>query len=221
MAVGLMAHGADGPTAAIADAGRATAPPKPFGDVLKNSPGEWVLVPDQSDEFDGKAIDTRKWDIDPKDWGAWSWSPENVRQQGGSLHLQMVQRTHKRGGRELYYVSGIARNRKPITYGYFEARIKGCSRYPGASPAFWMHSRGADNRYETIGGETVRYCEIDVVELQQSEFDFRTRRRFPVNRIDCNLHVLLIRDGKEYWLRPHTHPDICKTSFDAPWDPRK
>ena len=43
-----------------------------------------------------------------------------------------------RGNQELFYKSGIARSPKTITYGYFDARVKGWSRYPGASPAFWL-----------------------------------------------------------------------------------
>ena len=192
----------------------------PFGDVLKESPGDWQLVVSHSDEFDGDAIDRNKWNIDPEDWGVWSWEPDNVRQEDGKLHLQILPKTHKRSDQELYYVSGMAKNDQTITYGYFEARVKGCSRYPGACPAFWLYSRGLLNRYQARDSETVSYTEIDIIELQQSEYDFETKQHFPVNHIDCNLHAVLLRDGKQHWVRPHSDPEMCKTSYDAPWDPR-
>lgn len=115
----------------------------------------------------------------------------------------------------------MARNDKTITYGYFEARIKGCSRYPGACPSFWLYSIGPQNRYQASDGETVAYSEIDIVELQQCEFDFETKKHFPVTRIDCNLHTVLMKDGNRIWSRPNNNPELCKTHFDAPWDPRE
>ncbi len=196
------------------------AGPAPFGGVIEVRSDNWQFVTGQSDEFSGSIVDQRKWNIDPEDFGVWSWEPENVNQENGSLHLTIRQKTHNRGGQELDYVSGMAKNEKTITYGYFEAKIKGCSRYPGACPAFWLYSRGPNNRYTARDGETVAYSEIDIIELQQSEYDFETKKHFPVTHIDCNLHATLIRNGKRHWLRPHSNPEMCKTAYDAPWDPR-
>ncbi len=197
-----------------------TASVRPFGAVGDQNPGEWILIPELSDEFDGATIDSQKWNVDPKDFGVWSWEPENVQQKDGALHLTMVQQSHRRGDQELYYKSGMARNEKTITYGYFEARIKGCQRFPGVCPAFWLYSTGRDNRFRAKDGETVAYSEIDVVELQQGEFDKKTKIHWPVTRIDCNLHAVLMRDGHREWIRPNTHPDLCRNAVDIPWDPR-
>lgn len=191
--------------------------PQPVGSPASNN---WKLAPEFSDEFNSDQIDRVKWNIDTKDFGPWSWEPQNVTQQDGSLHLQMVPKDHLRGQRQLHYTSGMARNSKTITYGYFEARIKGCSRYPGACPSFWLYSIGPQNRYQAKDGEIVAYSEIDVVELQQSEYDFKSRKHFPVNRIDCNLHTTLIQGGKRVWARPNNRPEICANHFDSPWDPR-
>ncbi|WP_372725785.1 kappa-carrageenase [Novipirellula sp.] len=194
--------------------------PLPVGDILRASPGEWELVPEFSDEFNGDTINAQKWNTNTEDWGTWSWEPENTSQNNGSLHLQMVQQTHQRGNQKLDYKSGIARTHKTITYGYFEARVKGCSRFPGASPAFWLHSKGPENRYRAIDGETVTYSEIDVIELQQSEYDALTKQHHGVNHIDCNLHTQLLKNGAKVWIRPNTNPLMCKNEFVAPWDPR-
>ncbi|TWT83628.1 Kappa-carrageenase precursor [Planctomycetes bacterium CA13] len=194
--------------------------PKPYGDLLKDRSADWQFVPALSDEFNGDQVDTNKWNIDTEDWGTWSWEPGNAFQKDGSLHLQMVQETHQRGNQKLFYKSGIARSPKTITYGYFEAKVKGCSRFPGASPAFWLHSKGPENRYAATDGETVAYSEIDVIELQQCEYDFKTKKHNDVNRIDCNLHTILVKDGKKQWLRPNMDPAKCKNEYDSPWDPR-
>jgi beta-glucanase (GH16 family) len=195
--------------------------PKPLGDILQASPGEWEFLPSQSDEFDAKEVDTKKWNLNTEDWGVWSWEPENTTQKDGSLHLQIVQQTHQRGKNTFDYTSGIARNNETITYGYFEARVKGCSRYPGACPSFWLYSKGPENRYLAKDGETVTYSEIDIVELQQSEWDFKEQKHFEVNHIDCNLHSRILKDGKNQWVRQNTHPELCKNEYDAPWDPRE
>jgi beta-glucanase (GH16 family) len=195
--------------------------PSPFGDILKDGSEKWEYAAEFSDEFEGTSIDRDKWNIDTEDWGVWSWEPENAFQKDGAIHLQMVQESHKRGKNTLEYKSGIARTNRTITYGYFEARVKGCSRYPGACPAFWLYSKGRDNRCHAGDGEIAVYAEIDVVELQQCEWDSKTRKHFEVNRIDCNLHATLLRSGERQWVRPHMNPEMCKNEYDASWDPRE
>lgn len=194
--------------------------PVPTGDVGVKAT-ELSFVDVQSDEFNDDKIDTDKWNIDSKDFGPWSWEPGNVVQKDGSMHLRMEQKNHQRRGEQLHYTSGMARCDKTITYGYFEARIKGCSRYPGACPSFWLYSIGPQNRFAAKDGETVAYSEIDIVELQQNEYDFEAKKHFPVTRIDCNLHTTLIKDGKRVWARPGNRPEICANHFDSPWDPRE
>lgn len=194
--------------------------PKPVGDILKARPGDWTLLEEHSDEFDGPAVDTAKWVIDNESWGVWSWRKENVGQKDGAVHLTMVQDTHQRGKNTYDYTSGIARNRKTITYGYFEARIKGCARYPGACPAFWLYSMDPDLRQEA-NGETVTYSEIDIIEMQMSEWDFEKQQRFPVTRLDCNLHTILMKDGRKKWFRPGNAPDLTRNHWVSPWDCRE
>ncbi len=196
------------------------ADPVPFRTGVQEKAGDWKFLDAQSDEFDAAHIDRSKWNIDTPDYGPWSWEPENVKQQAGVLQIRMEQKNHRRGNQELYYTSGMARNDKTLTYGYFEARIKGCSRYPGACPSFWLYSIGPQNRFKARDGETVAYSEIDVVELQQCEFDFKTKKHFPVTRIDCNLHTTLMKEGRREWVRPHNRPGLCSNHFDSPWDPR-
>lgn len=177
--------------------------------------GEWKLREDLSDEFNTSQINPRKWNNHPASWGAWSWDESNTNQATGKLRIEMVHEPHLRNDRKLFYKSGIVRSHAQITYGYFEARIKGCSLFPGACPAFWMYSDG-----RKYSGE-VRYCEVDFVELQMNELNPETNQRDPVQHIDMNLHLRLMDEtGKEKWVRPNSNPDMCAHSWMAPWDPR-
>jgi len=110
---------------------QAAPPPAPEG-------YGWVRDERFSDEFNGAAVDTKKWDNNPNDWGVWSWEPENAYLKDGNLRIRMQYAPHQRGGQQLFYKSGISKSREAIQYGYFEARIKGCSRFPGVCPAFWV-----------------------------------------------------------------------------------
>src|SRR5512147_1001836 len=64
---------------------------------LHSQKGGWRLVQQLSDEFGGGMLDTAKWDNDVKDWGVWSWEPENVWVSNGNLNLRMDYSEHRRG----------------------------------------------------------------------------------------------------------------------------
>ena len=156
----------------------------------------WRLLPQYSDEFDGRKLDSTKWDNDVADWGVWSWEPGNVWVSNGDLNLRMDYSEHRRGQWTLYYKAGIVKSKAPpIRYGYFEARIKAASRYPGVAPAFWGYRQDVDE-----------WTEIDFVEL--------TQRRRDVKIVDTNTHVFR-QPGF-----PGPLPLQEERSWMAPWDPR-
>ncbi len=166
-------------------------------------PGDWVLQPDFSDEFEGAALDTDKWKHDVPSWGAWSWAPENAFVKDGSLHIRMQYKVHSRGSKsqklqKVYYTSGIVRSRKRILHGYFEANIKAAPRFPGVCPAFW-----AD-----YAGEKDRRTEIDFVELTM-----RANRGPEV--IDTNTHVAYHTSLPQEDTPLHEHVQTV-----LPFDPR-
>lgn len=163
---------------------------------LQSQNSAWRLLPQYSDEFDGAGLDVAKWDNDVPDWGVWSWEPGNVWVSDGKLNLRMEYAKHQRGWQTLYYKSGIVKSRAPaVRYGYFEARIKAASRYPGVAPAFWAYRQGQDE-----------WTEIDFVELTQRSRD--------VKLIDTNVHVF--RQPAFSGALPLQE----ERSWMAPWDPR-
>ena len=131
----------------------------------------WPLV--FSDEFDGVAIDTNKWDL-----------------QGGKEHRECASLSGD--GRLLIkadYCKGSTNKLRTASlwsvptflYGYFEARVK-FTRESGWWSAFWLCSHG-------IGNPFVDGFEIDIFE------DYYTRIKHPGDgehpkTLDHNLHVM-------------------------------
>lgn len=172
----------------------------------------WELDPNFSDEFNADTINSKIWQTDVGGWGIRSWSKDCVTQKDGKLSLAMRYEEHQPKDEKYFYKMGIARSLQKTVYGYYEARIKGASLFPGVCPAFWLYSSGEQ---KVIDGDTITYSEIDIVELTMGEDKGTT-----VKTIDCNLHMRLVRDGQEVWQRPNTHPELCKTQMEATWDPR-
>jgi len=118
---------------------------------------EWHFDASHSDEFADSRLDSEKWNADMKDWGRWSWEPQNAIVREGTLRLQMINAPHERDGETLTFTSGALVSRTPsLLYAYVEARIKAAPRYPGVSTAFWVFRNTPE-----------LWTEIDVVELTQ------------------------------------------------------
>jgi beta-glucanase (GH16 family) len=86
-----------------------------------------------SDEFNGPAFDTAKWDFrtDSKMWS--TQKPENIEVSGGTLKLHVKK---EEAGDKHYTGAGVI-SKEAFRYGYYEARMK---VPPGAGwhTSFWM-----------------------------------------------------------------------------------
>ncbi|ADE53467.1 kappa-carrageenase [Coraliomargarita akajimensis] len=179
---------------------------------------QWVLKEDFSDEFSDTEIDEGKWTHRLKPWGERAWRAENVWQENGILSIQAKYEPHTdTKGNEYFYTVGILQTKQKTTYGYFEARIKGCSRFPGLCPAFWLYSNGKDLNPDY---PHITYSEIDIVEMLQGGYDVKEKRKTDEHRIDMNLHTREMIDGVETWRRPQHWPEVCANHIDSIWDPR-
>ena len=186
--------------------------------VEPNPAKNWVLDEQFSDEFNAQAVDQQKWDKNLRPWGERAWCSDNVLQRDGKLVIRARYEPHRVRQQRYFYKLGILRSRQKTTYGYFEARIKGCSRFPGLCPAFWLYSYGRDRNPEF---PRVAYSEIDIIELEQGLYNPALKRRVGVNHMDLNLHTrLLDANGKEQWVRPNDSPEVCRGFWEASWDPR-
>lgn len=186
---------------------------KPKGCPIAQKGEKWSLNTTFSDEFESDVVDNNKWTTDMAGWGIRSWSEDCVKAEDGKLKLSMRYEEHQSKGEKFFYKMGIAISKETTTYGYFEAKIKGASLFPGVCPAFWLFSRGESMM---VNGEKITYSEIDIIELTMGEAEGST-----VRTLDTNLHMRKIdENGEEIWQRPNTHPELCKTAVEAEWDPR-
>ena len=189
---------------------------------------KWTIRWNRSDDFNGNAVDWRKWNRSPENFGAWTWDNEsNVSVTDGVLIITLrhaspeeenVEPARDRAIHRSPYTSGMLKSYATGTYGYYEARIKGAALFPGACPSFWLYSRIDDML--TKEGD-VRYSEVDVVELTQ-----RGDRQEGNERImDHNLHTIL-SNGRpgiagRAWRRPEQYATSQSNEYAAPFDPRE
>ncbi|MBC7773413.1 MAG: glycoside hydrolase family 16 protein [Pyrinomonadaceae bacterium] len=97
----------------------------------------WQLV--WSDEFDGAAIDTTRWNVRNAPGNTNNelqyYAPDEVTVSGGMLHLRSQRRNF--GGRS--YTSGLVETRRKFAQTY--GRVEICAKLPGTQgiwPAHWM-----------------------------------------------------------------------------------
>jgi beta-glucanase (GH16 family) len=159
--IGLLAGGGGG-----GGGGKASPPDDPT-DGPPDGSGEWNLV--WNDEFDGTALDSRKWSMtdsygrDPcfgggnQEQQCYTSSLDNVRVVDGKLVLTARPEAGLEQGRS--YTSGRVQSagKADFTYGKFEARIK-LAGGQGSWPAFWMLPTGQSYGSWPLSGE------IDIME---------------------------------------------------------
>jgi beta-glucanase (GH16 family) len=196
---------------------------------------KWQYVDVLSDEFNDAQVDNHKWQTDIGDWGPWSWEQDNVSIADGNLNITLTYEPHvaqrhayktdrKKMDVDLFYKSGIIRSFGHQVYGYYEVRMKGIPTFPGSSPAFWIYSLNDEVKKMGLKGTKEgepTYSEVDIVELQQSEWIHGTYQKYDgANVIDMNLHTRIIENGKEVWKRPGKFPELTRNKITADFDVR-
>ena len=114
----------------------------------------WKLV--WSDDFDGTAVDTKKWNIlgDAPRKDGW-WMKEDVRLDGkGALEIRVKKKDDK-------FTTGAINTKGKFSqrYGYFVARCR-FTNARGHGPAFWLQSPGVGK----VGNDGRDGTEIDIME---------------------------------------------------------
>lgn len=180
----------------------------------------WQLDINLSDEFNEAVNYNNKWKIQPNNVAAWTYdNVNNISVASGIAQIKAVYSPHTRNYsgslRNFYFKSGMLTTQATKVYGYFEAKIKGASLFPGVCPAFWLFSDF--DRSSTQDGHIV-YSEIDAVELQQN--DWYLGHQDDVMDMDLNLHAVVRENGAEVWKRPKAFPEQQLNKYRAPWDPR-
>ena len=142
------------------------------------SAGKWTLV--FSDEFEGAALDTAKWNYrtGPRIWS--EQRPENLAVRDGMLRIAL--RREKAGA--LDYTAGGIISKQGFRHGYYEARIR-MPKGRGWHTSFWMMQNGPktglDDRYQEID-----VCEQDSVDhssYSANWHSYKPHTSFGVKRI--------------------------------------
>lgn len=186
--------------------------------ITAKSGDNWVLAEDFSDEFNTSSVDWNKWfqNSNLPNTTGWLWNnSDNAELNGGSAILTMRHNANNKADNGTYFKSGILKSKKTITYGYYEAKIKGADIGEGVCPSFWLYSDFHDN---VNNGETI-YSEVDIVELQQ--FDWYNGHQDDIKDMDHNLHTVVKKNGSRFWMRPKQYPETQLNKWRAPWDPTK
>lgn len=148
------------------------------GNQPDDKPAEKVLV--WSDEFDGNALDRKKWNYQlgthdvyhdvvswVEGWGNNEWqyyTEEAVSVSDGLLEIKATR--EQKEGKD--YTSGriVTRDLATFTYGYIEARIK-LPAVAGMWPAFWMLPQPTDfSSTDNVYGGWAANGELDIMEAK-------------------------------------------------------
>jgi hypothetical protein len=116
----------------------------------------WTLA--FSDEFEGAAVDTSKWNYrtGPRHWS--EQLPANISVSGGRMSIAL--KKEKAG--TLDYTAGGLISKQTFRYGYYEARVR-MPKGRGWHTSFWMMQNGPKT------GLDDRFQEIDVCEQDSIE----------------------------------------------------
>jgi beta-glucanase (GH16 family) len=128
--------------------------------------GNWILDPQWCDEFNGNALDTRRWHLVAPGKPEVGIGPapsvfvhENASVSDGLLKIvfRKQQVPFMNGNPDFAYTTALVRSHERTRYGYYETRAKAMDS--GASSAFFLHWTGLpDNATEIdifeIGGRT-------------------------------------------------------------------
>ncbi|WP_282121645.1 T9SS type A sorting domain-containing protein [Algibacter mikhailovii] len=192
-----------------------------FGQVLplktSNPDDTWTLQESFSDEFNNSEIDWTKWSktANLPNVSAWKWNNDTnvtptMHEGEQAAAITMRHNTDNIPVSGTYFNSGCLQNVSQLPagfVGYVEARIYGADinsdlatsldRRRGVCPAFWLYSKFYDSKPI---GEPV-YTEIDVVELQQFDWDAQLGQDY-ITDAESNLHLVLKSNSGRQWFRP-------------------
>ena len=158
--------------------------------------GEWTLIPEFSDEFDGAKLDDTKWLSYNPNWNGrlpGFFSKGNVAVKEGMLHLSAKAEKLPdvpEGYQDQTLTTAVALSKDRIRYGYFEIRCRPMNS--SVCSAFWLYAE-----------EEKLWTEIDVFEIRgksPAKNDPRANDP-PLDRTYfTNVHVFITPEtGEKHW----------------------
>ncbi|MFC5924052.1 family 16 glycosylhydrolase [Micromonospora vulcania] len=129
----------------------------------------WTLA--FSDEFNGSAVDTAKWNYrtDVKAYSA--QRPQNVSISGGAMNIALRQESY--GGKD--FTGGGLVSKQKLRYGYYETRAK-INDGSGWHSAFWLQAGDGSTTFPAEQRTEIDGFEIDSIQPQRLRHNVITWR---------------------------------------------
>lgn len=163
--------------------------PKPFD-------GKWELIKNMSDEFNGKKVDEKKWQISGQGWigrAPGLFVAENISVSDGSLKIisKMLPEKVVKNGKEYTHGGGYVGSREGATYGYYECEVKANKTF--MSTTFWLINEGKGRE-----GCDKRTTELDILECVGQITNPQAWMKNFDEQMNSNTHSRNIPEGCDY-----------------------
>ncbi|MDO6519534.1 family 16 glycosylhydrolase [Zobellia uliginosa] len=166
------------------------------GEDPKQPHQEWKLIENMSDEFEGKKIDEKKWQISGQGWigrAPGLFLAENISLNNGSLQITttMLPEPIVKNNKTYTHGGGYVGSRKGMTYGYYECEMKANKTF--MSSTFWLINEGKDR-----SGCDKRTTELDIQESVGQITNDADWMKYFDQTMNSNTHSRNIPEGCEY-----------------------
>ena len=166
------------------------------GEDPKPTTQKWKLVKNMSDEFEGKKVDEKKWQISGQGWigrAPGLFQSENIKVEDGGLKIttKLLPKPVTKQGKEYTHGGGYVGSINGLTYGYYECEMKANKTF--MSSTFWLI-----NESKELEGCDKRTTELDIQEsVGQITNDAEWMKNFDQS-MNSNTHSRNIPEGCDY-----------------------
>ncbi|WP_405398782.1 family 16 glycosylhydrolase [Maribacter sp. Asnod2-G09] len=166
------------------------------GEDPKPANQKWKLVKNMSDEFEGKIVNEKKWQISGQGWigrAPGLFQAENIKVEDGGLKIttKLLPKPVTKQGKEYTHGGGYVGSRNGMTYGYYECEMKANKTF--MSSTFWMINESSE-----LEGCDKRTVELDIQEsVGQITNDAEWMKNFDQS-MNSNTHSRNIPEGCNY-----------------------
>jgi len=157
---------------------------------------KWKLIKNMSDEFNGKKVDEKKWQISGQGWigrAPGLFMAENISVSDGSLKITttMLDKPITKHGKEYTHGGGYVGSRNGKTYGYYECEMKANKTF--MSSTFWLI-----NESRELEGCDKRTTELDIQESVGQIVNKAEWMKYFDQSMNSNTHSRNIPEGCDY-----------------------
>lgn len=156
------------------------------GEDPKPNKTKWKLVKGMSDEFDGKKVDEKKWQVSGQGWigrAPGLFVADNITVADGNLEIitNTLDKPVVKQGKTYTHGGGYVGSYQGMTYGYYECRMKANKTF--MSSTFWL----INDRKDAEGCDK-RTTELDIQECVGEVTTDQEWAQLMLNNMNSNTH---------------------------------